>query len=242
MNDSKSVWNALAATSGHAGALAVAIALAIGPQANAAVSSADIVDGQVKTVDLASGAVTTPKIANNAVTSAKVQDNSLSGSDIQDGSLTGNDINQATLGSVNAWELNGFQAAELIRIGHVSTAGAINLPSCSPGLVYLAKSISVPFDGHVLVTAMFTAHVYTSIASRPVATRVETDEYLGIWAEDHTAPGSANQRSNVVSSDVFPVRAGVNNFRLRVCDGSDDSGVASVRAAMTFVYTPMPEL
>ena len=57
--------------------LAAALALIVGGQANAQVTSADIVDGQVKTPDIASAAVTTSKIAGNAVTTAKIADNAV---------------------------------------------------------------------------------------------------------------------------------------------------------------------
>src|SRR5262245_28268236 len=55
----------------------------------ATVSSADIVDGEVKTPDLASAAVTTAKLAGSAVTSAKLAGNAVTGAKVQDDSLTG---------------------------------------------------------------------------------------------------------------------------------------------------------
>jgi hypothetical protein len=256
INGAGTAWNALAAKLTYTSVLAAALALTVGAHANAQVTSDDIVDGQVKTSDIASAAVTAPKIAGNAVTGAKiagnavtgakVQDGSLTGIDIQDGSITGADIDESTLRDVNASELNGFNANELIRIGEAAVTSVVDLPDCSPGLAYLTKTITVPFTGNVLVTAMFTAQANGSNTSRALAARVERHGVVvegGVWAEDHTAYGSPSQRSNLVSTEMFGVASGDNTFVLRVCDSSDtDLGAAAIRGTMTLVYTPAPSL
>jgi hypothetical protein len=104
-----------------------ALALLAGTGAKAQVTSADIVDGQVKAPDISSaavtaakiaaGAVTNVKLADNSVTGAKVQNGSLTGADIQDGSITEVDFSSSTLNGINAAELNGFTANDLLRVG-----------------------------------------------------------------------------------------------------------------------------
>jgi len=256
MNGLEKASSVLATRWAFTSILAAALALIVGGQANAQVTSADIVDGQVKTPDLASAAVTTSKIAgnavtgakiaDNAVTSTKVQNNSLTGADIQDGSISTADISASTLTDINASELNGFKADELIRVGEAEVTQIVDLPSCSLlGLAYLTKTINVPFKGNVLVTAMFTTQASTT-AVTSVAARVDHVDSVvqhGIWAEDHTAFSAPGQRSNLVSTELFAVEAGTSTLELRVCDASDtDQRAAAIRGKMTFVYTPNPPL
>ena len=256
MNGFENASSGLSAKLTHTSLLAAALALIVSGHANAQVTSADIVDGQVKTPDIASAAVTASKIAGsavtgakiagNAVTGAKVADNSLTGTDIQDGSITAADISASTLTGINASELNGFNASDLVRIGEADVTSVVDLPSCNLfGLAYLTKTITVPFNGNVLVTAMFTAQA-SSTAVTSVAARVDHIGGViqhGIWAEDHTAYSAPGQRSNLVSTEVFKVEAGDNTFVLRVCDASDtDLRAAAIRGKMSFVYTPFDPL
>ena len=279
MNGSENGRRVLPTKLMYTSVVAAALALTVGTHADAQVTSADIVDGQVKTPDIASAAVTAPKIAGNAVTGAKIagnavtgakvqdgsltgadvqdssitgadtQDGSLSGADIQDNSITGADITESTLSGVNASTLNGYNASDLVRVGEAEVTSVLDLPDCSPGLAYLTKTITVPFNGSVLVTSMFTAQMNNSATlAKALAARVETFQQggvvqVGIWSEDHTAYGSPNQRSNLVSTELFGVGAGENTFVLRVCDSSDaDLTAAAIRGKMTFVYTPAPVL
>jgi hypothetical protein len=223
--------------------LAAAVALTFGAHANSQVTSADIVDGQVKTPDIASAAVTAPKIAGNAVTGVKIAGNAVTGAKVQDGSLTGTDIldssitgadiqdssitradiNELTLSGINASELNGYNANEIVRVGQAGLTSVVDLPDCSPGLAYLTKTMTFPFNGSVVVISMFTAQVSGIITPRALVARVETFQpggvaQLGIWSEDHTAYGTSGQRGNLVSPEWFGVGAGENTFVLRVCD------------------------
>ncbi len=143
---------------GHAAAVAyVALFIALGGGAFAvtrapqnSVSSAAIVDGQVKRTDLAAGAVATAKIARQAVTTRKLAPGavtadrlsagavtsvalgrgSVTGAAVGDGSLTGEDIDESSLAIVpnatsaaNAATLSGLRADQFVQGTGTTLAG-----------------------------------------------------------------------------------------------------------------------
>lgn len=230
---------------------AVVFSLMGGAYANhLVVLSSDIVNGEVKTADIATGAVTSAKLAGGAVNNAKLAANAVTGAKVQDNSLTGADVNETTLSGIDAATLGGFSRNDLIRVGSAAVTGVvIDMPDCNPGLDYLTRSISVPWAGSVVVNTSFTAQgpnvpVAGTFALAARVERTAPTVIFGQWQESHTSYGSANARSNISTTDVFPVSAGSNSFALKVCDNSDAAGNGgfTIRAQMTFVYTPNQQI
>jgi hypothetical protein len=230
--------------------LAVLLALMGSAYANhLLVLSSDIVDGEVKTADLGSSAVTAAKIASSAVTSAKLGSGAVTnaklsatavtGAKTVDNSLTGADIDETTLESLNAVTLDGYEREALVRIGgtHVNTSAPIS--ACPAGAAYVAKTITVPWPGSVLVQGSFTAGATTS-TPLGFAARIERTSapvVIGTWHEDHVPNPSG--RANVAVMEVVQVSAGTHTFIMRVCGSST---IVSIGGHLSFVYTINPQL
>jgi hypothetical protein len=206
------------------------------------VFSSDIIDGEVKTADIAGSAVTAAKLANGSVTTAKLAGNAVTSAKVQDNSITGADIQESTLTGVDAATLGGIDRHGIVRIGGVSTSSQIGLVDCFPGIDYLAKAISVPWAGSVLVTGSFTAGWGAAFTTpKPIAARIERTAptlAIGLWQEDHL-PASGPGRGNITVSEVFDVPPGESTFALKVCDNNDTtaSGEITIWVQLTLVYT-----
>jgi hypothetical protein len=202
----------------------VALVLALsGGAAYAAntIYSTDIVDGEVKR----------PDIHNSAVNSGKVSDDS----------LTGIDILESTLSGVNAGSLGGYTAGDLIRVGGVTKRAAVDMPDCNPGLDYLVYSFNAPGPGFVLLNGTFTSQYGNYVPGAPLAARFERSEpslSIGEWVE--STGDTANSRSSMGLTQVFPVSAGTNTFSLKVCDNADATGNSStaISAQISALFTP----
>ena len=226
----------------------IALAVAGGVYANhLQVLTSDIVDGEVKTADIGASAVTAAKLANASVTNAKLAGSAVTSAKVQDNSITGADIQESTLSGVNAATLGGVDRHGIVRIGGANTSAQLQLVDCNPGIDYLAKSISVPWAGSVLVSASFTAGWGFSFASAlPSAARMERTAptlAIGQWQEDHLPYGSPG-RANISITEVFDVPAGVSTFALKVCDNNDSTtnGATTIQGQMTFVYSSSPRI
>jgi len=203
-------------------ALVLALSGGVAYAANT-IYSTDIVDGQVKKAD----------IGANAVNSAKVGDNS----------LTGTDILESTLAGVNADTLGGFSADNMIRVGGTTKRAAEDMPDCDPGLDYLVYSFFAPSSGRVLLTGTFTSQYGNYVPGAPIAARFERSDpslLVGEWVE--SSGDTANSRSSMAITQVFPVSAGFNTFSLKVCDAHDVAGNTStaISAQISALYTPFP--
>jgi hypothetical protein len=201
-------------------ALVLALSGGVAYAANT-IYSTDIVDGQVKRADLGA----------NAVSSGKVGDDS----------LTGSDIRESTLSGVNADTLNGYAAGKLVRVGGITKRSAVDMPDCSPGLDYLVYSFVAPEQGYVLLNGTFTSQYGNYVAGAPIAARFERSDpsiLVGEWVE--STGDTANSRSSMAVTQVFPVSAGTNTFSLKVCDSHDVTGNSStaISAQITALFTP----
>jgi hypothetical protein len=201
-------------------ALALALSGGVAYAANTIYSS-DIVDGQVKRVD----------IGASAVNSGKVGDNSLKGIDILESTLSG----------VNAETLGGHTAGSLIRVGGVTKRAAVDMPDCSPGLDYLVYSFDAPEVGFVLLNGTFTSQYGNYVGGGAIAARFERSDpslSVGEWVE--STGDTANSRSSMGLTQVFPVSVGTNTFSLKVCDNADAAGNSStaISAQISAVFTP----
>jgi hypothetical protein len=135
-------------------ALFVAIILSGGSVAYAAntITSADIVDGQVKNQDL----------APNSVGTGKIQDGSVFGADIKDNTLTGADVNESTLGPVpNADRLQGASVADILNaVRHTTKTETVQTGDCVVPGGWVACG-QIPIDvpaGHT-----YTVTVWSSV-------------------------------------------------------------------------------
>jgi hypothetical protein len=242
-------------------ALVVLLASLGGADADAlTIFSSDIVDGEVKAADLASSSVTSAKIASGAVTSAKIGSGAVTGAKLANGavsnaklsatavtgaktvdnSLTGADIDESTLEGVNAATLDGIRPEELVRVSGTSSSGSTALVACaSGGVVYVTKSITVPWPGSVLAQGSVTAGA-TTASTLGFAARIERTSPSPLFSdyqEDHVPAPSG--RANVAVTKVFQIEAGAHTFVLRVCGSST---ISTIAGQLTFVYTASPPL
>jgi hypothetical protein len=201
-------------------ALVLALSGGVAYAANT-IYSADIVDGQVKRVDIGAGAVNSGKVGDN--------------------SLTGIDILESTLAGVDAQTLGGYTAGNLVRVGGVTRRTAIDMPDCSPGLDYLVYSFYAPASGVVLLNGTFTSQYGNYVGGGALAARFErTDPSLSVGEWVESTGDTANSRSSMALTQVFPVSAGTNTFSLKVCDNADATGNSStaISAQISALFTP----
>jgi hypothetical protein len=182
--------------------------------------------------------ITSADIRDNTIRSVDIHDETIRGADVANNSLTGSDVVESSLGLVpSAGKVDGLDANSLTRVARMGTTNdlvlthadkpygpALRLTAPRAGFVMIHGSTTIFNTGCAVDCGVVARlrHVQSGTSSMP--------------AEESIAPGQVS--ANISHAWVFPVKAGVNTFRITIGRRGSDGILAGAFGELAAVYSP----
>jgi hypothetical protein len=206
-----------------------------GVTAAALITSATIKDNTIRSVDIRDGALKSIDVANGTLTGADVANNSLTGADVKESSLG---KVPSTANATNAGKVDGLDANSLTRVARMRTDQTLELTAAWQTFGD-TLSITAPRAGFVMIhggTTFINDSCTTNCAVAGQIRHVQSGT-TSTAASQYFSTGMLG--ANVSYAWVFPVKAGVNTFEIRVTHGFVGNGeLSAISGELAAIYSP----
>jgi hypothetical protein len=182
--------------------------------------------------------VTSATIQDNTIRSVDIRNETIKSADVANDSLTGADVDESSLGPVGrAGKVDGLDANSLIRVARMGTTNDLILTNddqpYGPAL-----RLTAPRAGFVMIDGSTTIFNTGCVVDCGVLARLRHVQsgQNSMPAEESMGPGQVS--ANISHAWVFPVKAGVNTFRITIGRRGSDGILAGAFGELAAVYSP----
>lgn len=182
--------------------------------------------------------VTSATTQDNTIRSVDIRNETIKSADVANDSLTRADIEGLSLGPVpRAGKVDGWDANSLTRVARMGTANDLVLTHddrpYGPAL-----RLTAPRAGFVMIhgsTTIFNTGCDEDCGVLARLRHVQSGD-SSLSAEE--SMGSGQVSANISHAWVFPVRAGVNTFRITIGRRGSDGILAGAFGELAAIYSP----
>ncbi len=176
--------------------------------------------------------------ADELISSADIRDNTITSRDIRRNTIRGADVKESSLGRVpRAGKVDGLDANSLTRVARMGTTNELVLTHADKRYG-AALSLTAPRAGFVMIhgsTTIFNTGCAENCGVLARLLHVQSGD-SSMPAEESIAPDQVS--ANISHAWVFPVRAGVNTFRITIGRRSLDGTLAASYGELAAIYSP----
>ncbi len=182
--------------------------------------------------------VTSATIQDNTVRSVDIRNETIKSADVANDALTGADVEESSLRPVpSAGKVDGLDASSLTRVARMGTTNDLILTHADrpygPPL-----RLTAPRAGFVMIhgsTTIFNTGCAVDCGVVARLRHVQSGKN-SMPAEESIAPGQVS--ANISHAWVFPVKAGVNTFRITIGRRGSDGILAGAFGEVAALYSP----